>query len=122
MGDVIEGSVSEIKLEGTMYSFKISGTEEYSIKLKILKEQVRNNVLCLDSDKIKTVEDNKKPRNAVIISQDAEYGFDEKYVTLLASALANGRIVRVKLNEDSAGKIEILSKKYSINSVELLTK
>ena len=95
---VIEGTIKELKKENKVWSFKIAGTDDYASRQKKGKEEIRKNVLCLESTRVK---DNKKPKNAIALEESTMFviptweDIDKEYFHLLSLALANGKKCRI---------------------------
>ncbi len=84
---IIEGTVSEVALEESKISFKISGTEGYSIK----QGDKKYNVFCL---KDKTL------GKAYIFAQKEKITANEKYQILLTAAATNAKKVKVEIRNE----------------------
>ena len=114
---IIEGTISELSKNEGKYTFKISGTEGYSIKQKSGKESIKSNVLCLNDT---SVIDNKKPRNAVIIPTDTVFQLESDDVLLLSLALVNGKRCKLILSEKRTKGKKADCIDYVVSSITLL--
>ena len=114
---IIEGTISELSKNEGKYTFKISGTEGYSIKQKSGKESIKSNVLCLNDT---SVIDNKKPRNAVVIPTDNVFQAEADDVLLLSVALVNGKRCKLALSEKRTKSKKGDCIDYEVSSITLL--
>ncbi len=121
---IIEGSVLEIKRnESNEYTFKIEGTESYSLRKRKKEVDVKYNVLCLNGTH---VIDDKKPRNAIIVSTDDEFNVSKDDILLLTTALSADKVLRFVFEEVQESKAktdvitDVLDKKLKIVSLSLL--
>lgn len=115
---IIEGTITEIKKMGNDYKFKISGTEGYAIKQKNGKDDIKLNVLC---SKDTAVVDNKKPRNAIIVSVDSEFPAKSDDILLLSTALGNGKRCKFEFSEKSGKTKDFDSNNCDVSSITILS-
>ncbi|MBR1536435.1 MAG: hypothetical protein IJ630_05820 [Treponema sp.] len=109
---IIEGTISEIKVEGKDCIFKICGSEGYSIK----HGEKKYNVLY--SEDIKEKNDKNAISSFVLIA-DRYYQANEKQECLLASALTAGKRIHVEI-EATEDEIKSGMKELSVSSLTLL--
>jgi len=121
---IIEGTVLEIERnESNEYTFKIEGTESYSLRKCEKGVDVKYNVLCLNDTHDS---DDKKPRNAIIVSTDDKFNVSKDDILLLTTALSADKILRFVFEEVQEAKAktdvitDVLDKKLKIVSLSLL--
>ncbi len=113
MAYFIGGTVSELKVEGNECTFKICGTEGYSVK----HGEKKYNLLY--SEDIK----DKNDKNAIstfVLVDDRNYQSNEKQECLLASALTTGKRIRVTIDA-TEDEIKFGTKELSVSSIALLS-
>ncbi len=116
---IIEGTVSEIKRnESNEYTFKIEGTESYSLRMRKKEVDVKYNVLCLNDTHDS---DDKKPRNAIIIPVDTELNATKEDVLLLMPAFVNEKKIKVIISEKKAETKDFNKDNFEICSLVLFS-
>ena len=113
MAYFIEGTITEIKSEGNECTFKVCGTEGYSVKLG--KE--KHNLLYSENIKTKT---DKNAISSFVLLIDRNYKTNEKQEYLLASALTSGKKVRATIEAEET-EIKTGVAELSVSSITLLS-
>lgn len=86
MAYIIEGTVSELTVEGNSCIFKINGSEGYSLKIGKEKHNVLHSVKAATNENV---------ISAYILFSDRSYSIPEIELPILASALSCGKRVKV---------------------------
>ena len=105
---IIEGTITEIKVESTDCIFKICGSEGYSVK----HGDKKYNVLYS--------EDIKENCFSFVLFDDRIYKASEKQGCLLATALTNGKRVRAIIEAEEE-EIKTGIGELSVSSITLLS-
>ena len=95
MDYIIEGTISELTVEGESCVFKINGSEAYSVK----HGKEKYNILY--TKEIKNISE-EKYISCHIILNSKEFSYTDNKTNVLAIALTNGNKIRVsgKIQED----------------------
>ena len=109
---IIEGTISELKIEDTECTFKICGTEGYSVK----HGKQKYNVLYSEDVNEKV---DKNAISTFVLFDDRIYKASEKQECLLAVALANGKRVRTMIEAEET-EIKTEKASLSVTSITLL--
>lgn len=118
---VIEGTVSELKVQKDKCSFKISGTEGFAVKQKVKDKDVKFNLLCGSNG---TVGNELEARDSVLVPASQDFNLD---VTGSFLSILNASVISCKKNrfefeqsEQSEQSVtEIADKCYSLSSITL---
>lgn len=107
---IIEGTVSELTVEGKSSIFRINGSEGYSVKIGKEKHNV------LHSAKAAT---NENVIVAYILFNDRNYEISEKESPIVASALSCGKRVKVII-DTTDNEIKKGTGNLKVSSITLL--
>lgn len=110
---IIEGTITEIKVESTDCIFKICGSEGYSVK----HGEKKCNVLYSEDVKEKV---DKNAISTFILIDDRSYKTNEKQGCLLTTALTNGKRVRAIIEAEEE-EIKTGIGELSVTSITLLS-
>ena len=110
---IIEGTITEIKVESTDCIFKICGSEGYSVK----HGDKKYNVLYSEDVNEKV---DKNAISTFVLFDDRIYKASEKQGCLLATALTNGKRVRAIIEAEEE-EIKTGIGELSVSSITLLS-
>ena len=110
---IIEGTITELSAnnKGKFTSFKICGAEGYAVK----RNKTSYNLLCSTENAT-----NENIITAFILFSERTYKASEKQLSLLASALAGGRRVKITV-EATEDKIKTGVSELPVSSLTLLS-
>ncbi len=113
---VIEGTVSELKVQKDKCSFKISGTEGFAVKQK----DVKFNLLCSNSNDLGNK--NIEARDSLLVpaSQDFNLDVTDSFLSILNASVISCKKNRFEFEQSEQSVTKIAEKCYSLSSITLL--
>ncbi len=93
---IIEGTISELKVEGNECTFKICGAEGFSIK----RGDKKYNVLCPEK-----MPKEKEIFSSYVLSSAVTFSIEEKQQNLLFQVISANKRIRVAIKKEEVDKV-----------------